>query len=44
MLDYMKANSIQALFIQDETRLGRGNARMAVLHLLNKQRCNSLFF
>ena len=37
MLDYMKANSIQALFIQDETRLGRGNARMAVLHLLIKQ-------
>lgn len=37
MLDFMKASSIQALFIQDETRLGRGNARMAVLHLLMKQ-------
>lgn len=37
MLDFMKESSIQALFIQDETRLGRGNARMAVLHLLMKQ-------
>ena len=36
MLDFMKANSIAALFVQDETRLGRGNARMAVLHLLQK--------
>ncbi|WPK11850.1 recombinase family protein [Lysinibacillus louembei] len=37
MLDYMKVNDIKALFIQDETRLGRGNARVAVLHLLQKQ-------
>lgn len=37
MLDYMKAFHIQALFVQDETRLGRGNARMAVLHLIQKQ-------
>ncbi|MFF5993516.1 recombinase family protein [Lysinibacillus sp. KU-BSD001] len=37
MLDFMKAKRIQTLFIQDETRLGRGNARMAVLHLLLKQ-------
>lgn len=36
MLDFMKANDIAALFVQDETRLGRGNARMAVLHLLLK--------
>lgn len=36
MLDYMKEKNIQALFVQDETRLGRGNARMAVLHLLQK--------
>ncbi|MEK4228878.1 YneB family resolvase-like protein [Solibacillus sp. FSL H8-0538] len=36
MMDYMKANAIHALFVQDETRLGRGNARMAVLHLLQK--------
>lgn len=36
MLDFMKAESIPALFVQDETRLGRGNARMAVLHLLQK--------
>lgn len=36
MLDYMKEKNVQALFVQDETRLGRGNARMAVLHLLQK--------
>ncbi len=37
MLDFMKTEEIHVLFIQDETRLGRGNARMAVLHLLLKQ-------
>jgi len=36
MLDFIKEKDIQALFVQDETRLGRGNARMAVLHLLQK--------
>lgn len=36
MLDFMKEHKIKALFVQDETRLGRGNARMAVLHLLQK--------
>ena len=33
MLDFIKVHKIQALFVQDETRLGRGHARMAVLHL-----------
>ena len=37
MLDFMKGSNIPVLFIQDETRIGRGNARMAVLHLLMKQ-------
>ncbi|RHW39469.1 recombinase family protein [Lysinibacillus yapensis] len=36
MLDYIKEKNATALFVQDETRLGRGNARMAVLHLLQK--------
>ncbi|GEL04038.1 YneB family resolvase-like protein [Rummeliibacillus stabekisii] len=36
LLDYIKEQHITALFVQDETRLGRGNGRMAVLHLLNK--------
>ncbi|MEL3960668.1 recombinase family protein [Lysinibacillus endophyticus] len=36
MMDYIKEYNISALFIQDETRLGRGNARMAILHLLQK--------
>lgn len=38
MLDFIKEEKIHALFVQDETRLGRGNARMAVLHLLQKQK------
>ncbi|WOV85361.1 recombinase family protein [Sporosarcina jeotgali] len=36
LLDYIKEDSIDAVLIQDETRLGRGNARVAVLHLLAK--------
>nr|WP_106784537.1 recombinase family protein [Lysinibacillus timonensis] len=36
MMDFIKENRVQALFVQDETRLGRGHARMAVLHLLQK--------
>lgn len=40
LLDYMKTEQVDTLFIQDETRLGRGNARVAVLHLLQKQQIN----
>jgi len=36
LLDYVRDEKIDAVLIQDETRLGRGNARMAVLHLLEK--------
>ncbi len=36
MMDFIKENNVQALFIQDETRLGRGHARMAVIHMLQK--------
>ncbi|RIJ63846.1 recombinase family protein [Rummeliibacillus sp. POC4] len=36
LLEYMKEYHIPTLFVQDETRLGRGNGRMAVLHLLKK--------
>lgn len=36
MLDYIKMHSITTVFIQDETRLGRGNSRMAILHMLKK--------
>lgn len=38
MLDYISENEISAVFVQDETRLGRGHARVAVLHLLKKAR------
>lgn len=36
LLDFVQKEQIDAVLIQDETRLGRGNARMAVLHLLTK--------
>lgn len=36
MLDFIKLQSISTVFIQDETRLGRGNSRMAILHMLKK--------
>ena len=36
LLEFVQDEKIDAVLIQDETRLGRGNARMAVLHLLAK--------
>ena len=36
MLDYIKEEQIDVVFVQDETRLGRGNARMAIIHMLQK--------
>lgn len=37
MLDLIKEKNIQAVLIQDETRLGRGNAKIALLHCLLKE-------
>ncbi|WP_432359196.1 YneB family resolvase-like protein [Sporosarcina sp. UB5] len=36
LLDCIRDENIDAVLIQDETRLGRGNARVAILHLLAK--------
>lgn len=36
LLDFVRDKKVDAVLIQDETRLGRGNARMAILHLLMK--------
>lgn len=36
LLDFVRDEPIDAVLVQDETRLGRGNARVAVLHLLAK--------
>ncbi|MGE7917977.1 YneB family resolvase-like protein [Viridibacillus sp. NPDC093762] len=36
LLECVKEYEQPTLFVQDETRLGRGNGRMAVLHLLQK--------
>ncbi|MDQ0214667.1 DNA invertase Pin-like site-specific DNA recombinase [Oikeobacillus pervagus] len=37
MLDLLKNDEIQAVFIQDETRIGRGNAKIALLHCIMKE-------
>ncbi|MBD3107371.1 recombinase family protein [Bacillus sp. AGMB 02131] len=37
LLDCIKEEQIDALLIQDETRLGRGNAKMALLHCVLKE-------
>ncbi|NNU82688.1 recombinase family protein [Geobacillus sp. BMUD] len=37
LLELCEEGSVDVLLIQDETRLGRGHARMAVLHCLKKQ-------
>lgn len=44
MLDYIKEHRIKILFIQDETRLGRGHARIAILHLLSKSEVTVLSY
>ena len=36
LLDYIRQEQIATVLVQDETRLGRGNARVAILHLLAK--------
>jgi DNA invertase Pin-like site-specific DNA recombinase len=37
LLDYIKDKRVQAVLIQDETRLGRGNAKIALLHCILKE-------
>jgi DNA invertase Pin-like site-specific DNA recombinase len=37
LLDYIKDKKVQAVLIQDETRLGRGNAKIALLHCILKE-------
>ncbi|WP_153127476.1 YneB family resolvase-like protein [Peribacillus tepidiphilus] len=37
ILDLIKEKKIQSLLIQDETRLGRGNAKVALLHCILKE-------
>ena len=37
LLDVIKEKSIEAVFIQDETRIGRGNAKIALIHCLLKE-------
>ncbi|MGD6816057.1 YneB family resolvase-like protein [Metabacillus sp. 84] len=38
LLDAVKKREAEAILIQDETRLGRGSARMAILHFLYKEK------
>lgn len=37
VLEHIKDKQVQALLIQDETRLGRGNAKIALLHCIMKE-------
>ena len=37
LLEEMKVNQVEAVLIQDETRLGRGNAKIALLHCILKE-------
>ncbi|ANB57828.1 hypothetical protein GFC29_538 [Anoxybacillus sp. B7M1] len=37
LLEALKEDKIEAVLIQDETRLGRGNARIALLHCIQKE-------
>ncbi|MBS4172618.1 recombinase family protein [Bacillus sp. FJAT-49736] len=37
LLDIIKTDNIEAVIVQDETRLGRGNAKIALLHCLIKE-------
>ncbi|MCK4258338.1 MAG: recombinase family protein [Halanaerobiales bacterium] len=36
VLDYLRKKKIQGVIVQDSTRLGRGNAKMAILHQVRK--------
>ncbi|HJV15776.1 MAG TPA: recombinase family protein [Bacillales bacterium] len=36
LLEYIKDKQIQAVLVQDETRLGRGNAKIVLLHCILK--------
>ncbi len=44
LLDFVQKEKVDAVLIQDETRLGRGNARMAILHLLTKTNTDVLTY
>ena len=37
VLDTIRDEQIDVLLIQDETRLGRGNAKIALMHCLHKE-------
>lgn len=37
LLDLIKQKNIKVVLIQDETRLGRGNAKIAILHCIFKE-------
>jgi len=37
LLDRIKDEEVQAVLIQDETRIGRGNAKIAILHCILKE-------
>ncbi|WP_050614883.1 YneB family resolvase-like protein [Bacillus testis] len=44
LLDALKGQKADAVFIQDETRLGRGNAKIALLHCILKENVKIIAF
>lgn len=39
LLEIMKKNKVDAILVQDDTRLGRGEAKLAVIHQLHRAGC-----
>lgn len=39
MLEIMKKEKVDAILVQDDTRLGRGEAKLAVIHQLHRSGC-----
>jgi DNA invertase Pin-like site-specific DNA recombinase len=37
IIELLKSHDVHVLLIQDETRLGRGNAKLALVHMLSKE-------
>lgn len=44
LLHYIKSEKIRAVLVQDDTRLGRGEAKLAVIHQLHRHQCRIFSF
>lgn len=39
LFDLVKRNQVEVILVQDDTRLGRGEAKLAIIHHLNRHSC-----